>query len=351
MKKFLICLLALTLSFAAESSFAQTSSHAGEAITAEGVTMPVMAATPSEFPAPLTTLRVIARPVEESAVRAAMEGRFTGSPDLAFTSEGHAFDLIGAQGLPTESFIPDEYARSWQCDERLGSLVTACSDFLTALQINHLSTPVYACYFDAKCNAIPLSELASDQEYQMSVMLAPTFLGVPMDYEGISNRGDGYVEGRPDITHQAFAAFLFNREGQLTYAHVPTLAIADEAQTDGVATSWQNAAQAALREYLRYVDAMGGAPAQPLAELGADDRGAFFAKYEPRLTRLTPVWLDDWTGYLRLGWFARIELYDRETSTLVWNTISGENDDSFRIPFRFSCVFEADTLVSQVDPT
>ena len=54
-----------------------------------------------------------------------------------------------------------------------------------------------------------------------------------------------------------------------------------------------------------------------LQRWGAGSLDELLQKYEFRVTRIRSVWLDDYQGHLRPGWYARVEVFSKETDTAL----------------------------------
>lgn len=220
-----------------------------------------------------------------------------------------------------DSYVSTDLAFSWTMDETLAAAVQDAEEILKLVGISYLETPVHACFYTLEglsyTKAIWPDERSDGSKPYISVCLSPEFIGIPLAQEAVSDRG-AYHGRSTAITDICTIDFVFDASGSFIAASFPLLEMTGEQELLSEAVPYQSIVSMAHHQMIALILDTETNPIYPsslLQRWKASSIDDLLQKYEFRITRIRSVWLDDYQGRLRPGWYARVEVFLKGTDT------------------------------------
>lgn len=316
-KHLLIVLLTLTLLLLQSASALSSSSNNLQTNAGEPNT-PVVE---DYYSRGLKQITVKAKAIDKSQIRTAFCDYFKVN-DITVDANDIGITISTQNQVPIliDSYVSSDLAFSWTTDETLQNAVEGATEILKLIGIPYLETPVHACFYALEgisyTKAISPSERSASTNTYISVCLSPEFMGIPLAQEPISDRGeyDGKSVAVTDIYN---IDFIFDSSGAFIAATFPLLEVTGEKELSEEYISYQDITPMA---YSQMIDLIHDTEINPvyksslLQRWKANSIDDLLQKYEFRVTRIRSVWLDDYQGQLRPGWYARVEVFLKETN-------------------------------------
>lgn len=222
-----------------------------------------------------------------------------------------------------DSYVPTDLAFSWKGNDTLTRAIQDTAAVLKQIGVPYLDTPVHACFYSLEgisyTRPISPNELSASGNTYISVCLSPEFLGIPLAQEPISDRG-AYDGTSAAITDVSTIDFTFDSSGSFIAASFPLLEMESEQELSQESVSCQDIFSRTHDQMMALIQDTETNPVYQsslLQRWGASSLDELLQKYEFRVTRIRSVWLDDYQGHLRPGWYARIEVFSKETNTAL----------------------------------
>lgn len=202
-------------------------------------------------------------------------------------------------------------------DPSLYALYGQCVAFLAELGITAAENGGYVCRQTQKGESCTV------------VLLPYAIGGLSTEYRNqIVHRDSLPHPGNPDrhIMDSPWADFVFDAQGRLVKAELAMLAIASAQPLSGDTISWQQAAGHVLDAVIaERISIRRTLEAQP-----DYDEAQFWQDYRVQLSRVTPMWMPNWSNVCLPGWCIQYQLYDADTGA-----------------FRYAAVFCADARTGE----
>ncbi len=222
-----------------------------------------------------------------------------------------------------DSYVSTELAFSWVGNDALAQAIQDAAAVLNLIGVSYLETPVHACFYSLEglsyTRAISPGEASVSGNPYISVCLSPEFLGIPLAQEPIADRG-AYDGKSTAITDIYTIDFTFDSSGSFLAASFPLLELESEKKLSRESVSYQELLPVVHKQMTSLVLDTETNPVYQsslLQRWGAGSLDELLQKYEFRVTRIRSVWLDDYQGHLRPGWYARVEVFSKETDTAL----------------------------------
>lgn len=242
-----------------------------------------------------------------------------------------------------DSYVSTDLAFSWTVDDTLAGAVQDAKEILKRIGISYLETPVHACFYTLEglsyTRAIRPDERGDGSNSYISVCLSPEFTGIPLAQEAVSDRGE-YHGRSTAITDICTIDFVFDASGSFITASFPLLEMTGEQELLSEAVPYQDVVSMAYHQMIALILDTETNPIYPsslLQRWKASSIEDLLQKYEFRITRIRSVWLDDYQGRLRPGWYARVEVFLKGTDTAMM-FVDGEHSYPEIFCFGFDAV-------------
>ena len=222
-----------------------------------------------------------------------------------------------------DSYVPTDLAFSWKENDTLTRAIQDTAAVLKQIGIPCLDTPVHACFYSLEglsyTRAISPGEANVSGATYISVCLSPEFSGIPLAQEPISDRG-AYDGTSAAITDVYTIDFTFDSSGSFIAASFPLLEMESEQELSQEYVSCQDIFSRTHEQMMALIQDTETNPVYQTSLLQRWDVNSMeelLQKYEFRITRIRSVWLDDYQGHLRPGWYARVEVFSKGTNTAL----------------------------------
>ncbi len=312
-KKFLLACLLIT--FVCFSAFAEEGFWTEGTLDYHGHAVEIHAIVDDNMPSELMQIKLKGDLPKQSVIHRALQEHFKLHPDFSLRNCQRVDDFYcGEWATGFSGHYGNDFRLILLCeaeqlfpieDPELRGVYGQCVDFLNDLGIDAAEN----------CGYVSRS-IQKDAEYIIALL--------PYQIEGLSTEYKNQIVHRSSLRHPGnmrnhimdypWADFVFDAEGQLVKAQMSMYEVVSSKPLSGKAVSWKEAALNVLdtvmytRMYTKQT--LEGQPNN------YEDR--FWAKYSAELSRVTPMWMPNWSNVCVPGWCIQYQLYDSESDEFVY---------------------------------